>query len=44
VLRFAKIWRPFLAENRDGIAEEKAHLAAMNAKLVAEAGDRKKVP
>lgn len=44
VQRFSEMWQPFLADYRDTIEKEKKHLAAMNAKLIAEAGDRKEVP
>lgn len=42
--RFADIWEPFLAGRRHSVEEEIEHMAAMNAKLVAEAGDRKELP
>jgi GT2 family glycosyltransferase len=42
--RFADIWEPFLAGRRHSIEEEIEHMREMNAKLVAEAGDRSKIP
>lgn len=42
--RFSKAWEPFLADHRDTIKAEIAHIEAMNRKLVKEAGDRKNVP
>jgi len=44
VKRFATIWEPFLAGRRSTIAEEMEHMEKMNAKLVAEAGERAEVP
>ena len=44
VERFAKTWEPFLAPYRDTIEREIVHMETMNAKLVAEAGDRMEVP
>jgi len=42
--RFVDIWEPFLAGRRHSVEEEIEHMREMNAKLVAEAGDRKQVP
>ena len=44
VTRFSKIWEPFLAPYRDTIEREMAHMEKMNAKLIAEAGERAAVP
>lgn len=41
VRRFAKTWRPFLSGRRQTVEQEIEHMAAMNRKLVDEAGDRK---
>jgi len=42
--RFVDIWEPFLAGRRHSVAEEIEHMHQMNAKLVAEAGERKELP
>jgi GT2 family glycosyltransferase len=42
--RFVDIWEPFLAGRRHSVEEEIEHMKAMNAKLVAEAGDRSQTP
>lgn len=42
--RFSKVWEPFLADHRETIKAEIAHIEAMNRKLVHEAGDRKNTP
>lgn len=42
--RMIKVWGKWLANKRDTLADERAHLERMNARLVAEAGDRKAVP
>lgn len=42
--RFSDIWGDFLADPRQDPAKELAHLERMNAKLVADAGDRKEIP
>jgi len=44
VERFAETWAEFLANHRPTVEAERAHVERMNAKLIAEAGDRKKVP
>jgi len=44
VKRFATIWAPFLAPRRHSVKDEVGHMAAMNAKLFAEAGERSQIP
>lgn len=41
---FANRWQPFLAARRHSIEEEIEHMRKMNARLVAEAGERKGIP
>lgn len=42
--RYSKLWQPFMAPARGTVEQEIEHMTSMNAKLVAEAGDRKAVP
>lgn len=44
IKRLVDIWGPFLAGRRHSVEEEIEHMRKMNAKLVAEAGDRKEIP